>query len=81
MRAVLMRQRVRGKVQGEKSSNIGIQGPLEREYVQANLCSFKLKGIEVDIRELKLLAEFSHPNIVKFVCLACPDEMTTHSGL
>jgi hypothetical protein len=25
----------------------------------------------VDIRELKLLAEFSHPNIVKFVCPGC----------
>jgi hypothetical protein len=25
----------------------------------------------VDIRELKLLAEFSHPNIVKFVCPSC----------
>jgi len=27
----------------------------------------------MDIRELKLLAEFSHPNIVKFVSVAGPE--------
>ena len=79
--SALIRQRLCGEVPGEKSGNIGVQRPLEREYVAAYLGGFELKRIEVDIRELKLLAEFSHPNIVKFVCLACPDEMTTHSGL
>ena len=31
---------------------------------------------EMDIRELKLLAEFSHPNIVKFRGISIPEDST-----
>ena len=35
------------------------------------ISEFREELSEMDIRELKLLAEFSHPNIVKFVSLVC----------
>ena len=72
-----------GKLRGRKVAISEFRGHLSESEPQIALSDSTLTRCFclVDIRELKLLAEFSHPNIVRFVCSPCLTEMiqlTTH---
>lgn len=47
-----------------------------RGRAKVAICEFRDEMSDMDIRELKLLAEFNHPNIVRLLGVAIPDKST-----